>query len=498
MPERVPCRRPAGFLIAALAGLMVLTACNPQAALTRKRIRSVERGLMRVAYLKGLQPEKLDLVDRMAFLEVPAVSLAVLDHDAIEWARAYGRKDVQTGVPPTTETLFQGGAFSQMIAAAAVLGLVETGAAGLDAPLGRILGRDLPPATSALPDPERVLTFRTLLSHSAGFSDQVFAGYAQDEPVPRLDQILRGEKPANSVPPWYPPSRLLAARAQYSESGYVYVQACLERMTGKPFAAFAAERIFDPLGLRDSTLALQLSADERARAASGHSRDGQPVMGLWNVYPESAAKGLWTTPTDFALFLSDLLMAATGSPAKLLSPDMARLMLSPQVGTFGFGFQAEGRGDDVVYTLWAKTRGYACMMVLYPVRGQGAVIMTNSDNGPLLIQEILCALSEAYQWPHFKPEEKTVLRLSPETYAAYEGRYEVNPSYALDVTHEDYYLVIRPTGQAPTKFYAEGQTLFYSTDPYIRIQFYSDAQGGFDSLVLWQQDFELQAKRVGR
>jgi hypothetical protein len=135
-------------------------------------------------------------------------------------------------------------------------------------------------------------------------------------------------------------------------------------------------------------------------------------------------------------------------------------------------------------------------MVIYPAKGQAAVIMTNSDNGFVLIQEILCALAEAYKWPHYKPEEKTVLRLDPAIFQQYIGRYEVSPSYVLDVTQEDYYLVVRPTGQASTKFYAESQTLFYSTDPYVRIQFRSDKQGKFDSLVLWQLDFELKAKKI--
>ena len=63
-------------------------------------------------------------------------------------------------------------------------------------------------------------------------------------------------------------------------------------------------------------------------------------MGLWHVYPESAAKGLWTTPSDFALFLCDILTSATGTPGKLLSPVWARVLLSPQVENFGFGFLA--------------------------------------------------------------------------------------------------------------------------------------------------------------
>jgi hypothetical protein len=122
--------------------------------------------------------------------------------------------------------------------------------------------------------------------------------------------------------------------------------------------------------------------------------------------------------------------------------------------------------------------------------------MTNSDNGFLLIQEIMAALSEAYGWVHYKPEEKSVLRLDPASYQDFSGTYEVHPNYRLDVSQEDYYLVIRPTGQAATKFYAESQTLFYSTDPYVRIQFLRNKAGAVDGLVLWQQDFELEAKKI--
>jgi CubicO group peptidase (beta-lactamase class C family) len=496
MKNRIP-----GAPLAAIAAvsLVFAAACDPQAALTRKRIRAVEHGLMRVVYLKGLRPEKLSLAERMSFLKVPAVSLAVIDKNKIEWARAYGEKDAKTRTAPTPQTIFQGGAFSQMMTAAAAFRLSGSKTFALAASLGDVLGEFTPPPTNEHPEPGRTMTLRALLSHSAGFSDQVFAGYASDEPIPTLDQILRGEKPANSVPPWYPPVRKMASSwAQYSESGYVYVQKALEALTKKPFPALMRETVLDPLGLEDSAFSIPLSDDMRARAASGHLRRGQPVMGLWNSYPEMAAKGLWTTPADFAAFLCDLLASASGGGGKLLAPETARQMLSPYLDNYGFGFLVEGRGDDVLFTLRGQTRGYACAMALYPAKGQGAVIMTNSDNGQLVIQEVLCALSEAYQWPHFKPEEKSVLRLAAETYAQYEGRYEVNPSYSLDVRREDYYLVIQPTGQAATKFYAEGQTLFYSTDPYIRIQFYSDKQGRFDSLVLWQQDFELQAKKIPR
>jgi CubicO group peptidase (beta-lactamase class C family) len=473
---------------------IVLTGCNPEKSITRKRIKTVERGLMRAVYLKGMPPEKLTLRARMEFYHIPGVGIAVLDKNKLEWARAYGEKDNQTRQPLTEETLFQAGSFSEMMAAAAAVQLVEQGKLDLEGSVSAQLRSWRFPPVMAVP--ETAITPGSLLTHSAGISDQVFDGYEQGEPLPSLMQIINGENPARNRPVWIPGRKSSASRTRYSEPGYVILEQLFRDVTNRPFDAYIKETILDPLGLKSSTFALPLPEEMKQRTASGHVREGQPAKGLWKNYPEAAANGLWTTPTDFALFLAELLQTAGDGPGKILSPGSARFLLSPQVEGYGFGFMVEGRGDDINFNLRGRTHGYACFMTVYPAKGQGAVIMTNSDNGPLLIQEILCALSEVYDWPHYKSEEKPVLRLDPETYRQYVGKFEVTPDYVLDVEVEDYYLVIRPTGQTPTKFYAEGQTLFYAIDPYVRVQFIRDSSGMCDRLVLWQQDYELEAKRI--
>jgi CubicO group peptidase (beta-lactamase class C family) len=473
---------------------VLFSGCGPQKALTGKRIKAAEKGLMRAVYLKGLKPEKSALADRLLFYKVPGVSIAALDRNEIEWARAYGERDAQTRQAMTTDTLLQGGAFSQMMTAAAALEFAENQQLDLDADIASLLKTwRLPPPASEL---RSKITPRALLTHSGGLSDQIFDGYAQDEPLPGFPQILDGERPAKNGPVWMTAQMTSTSRTRYSESGYVIFEQILRDLTGKPFATFMDESLMDRLGLKNTTFALPLPEAFKARASAGHLREGQPTPGLWNNYPEAAAKGLWTTPSDFAAFLADLLQAAAGTEGKVLSPEMARLMLSPQIEGHSFGFLVDGRGADIHYSLRGKTRGFSCFMVVYPAKGQGAVIMTNSESGTLLIQEILCALSEAYGWADFRPEEKEVLRLDPGTYQAYSGSYEVNPTYGLEVSLDDYALVIQPTGQAATKFYAEGQTLFYSTDPYVRIQFFKDRTGAVEKLVLWQGDFEIEARKI--
>ncbi len=481
-----------GAAVLALAFSTAFWSCQTHNSLTRKRAKNVEKGLLRTVYLQGLQPQKLSLAERMAFYKVPGVSIAAVDRGTLEWARVYGERDIQTHDPVAADTLFQAGALSQMVTAALALRLADEGLYGLDEEPGSILKTWKIPPEAGLPAGR--ITPRNLLLQTAGFSDQVFQGYAAGEPLPSLTQILSGIPPARNGPVWIPPRRSASLRAWPSEGGFLLIQQMLQDASGRSFDRLAEDIVFGPLGLKRSTFAVE--PPEGLTAAAGHQRDGRILPGLRARYPESAAKGLWTSPSDFAAFILRLLRDAEGKGTGILRPATARLMLSPQVENYAFGFFADGQGDDIQFHLNGKTRGFACVLVVYPAKGQGTVIMTNSDNGDLLIGEILCAFSAAYGWPHYRPEAKPVLRLASETYDEFLGRYEVNERYALEVRREDYYLVITPTGQAPTKFYAEGQTLFYSVDPYVRIQFFRDSGGRIDGLVLWQKDFRLDARKV--
>ncbi len=471
---------------------LFLTGCETQKSLAQKRIKSVEKGLLRAVFLKGQKPEKLGLLERMQFYKVPGVSLAVLDKYQIEWAKSYGIKDARGGQQVTRETIFQAGALSQPVAAAAALHDLDSGRLDLDKDVNSWLQSWKIPANQFTA--KNKVTLRELLTHSAGFPSLVFPGYSQEEPIPDLSQILAGEKPAKT-PPLQCESEP-GGRVRDSEVGFTVLQQVLSELEKKPFEAVAREVVLNPLGLKNSTFGFPLPEAMRPNAASGHLRDGRPVEGGWQNYPELAAKGLWTNPTEFAAFIIELLQTAMGKSARILSPSAARSMLSAQLEYKGFGFNVEGSGEENNFSLRGKTTGYASHLVVYPSRGQGAVVMTNSSNGPLLIDEILRAISAAYLWPHFKSLERPLFRLDPGIYKQYVGKYQVAPDYVLDVGYEDYYLIIRPSGQAPTKFYVESETIFFSVDPYVRIQFRRDDAGSVIGLVLWQQDFEQEAKRL--
>ncbi len=485
---------PRGAASAVLAALLAAASCRTPESITRERVRDVERGLLRAVYLKGAKLETLDIRERMPFYRVPGASIAVMDGNRLEWSRSYGTRDVAAGEPVAAETPFQAGALSQPVAAAVALRMAALGTVDLDA--------EWPPrrggasrGMSALADggSGRPLTLRRLLAGDGGHYPQSFAGYGAAEPLPDLDDIIAGRKPAKNMPIGVD---LDAAGAASSvDQDYVLAQKALESASGRPFAELARTLVFEPLGMTHSTFDPAPAAGGAADAA-GHLRTGQRVEGGALRYPEAAAKGLWTIPSDLIRFAQAVMEAAQGTRADFLSPEAAQAMVTPVAGDRGLGFRAGGSGHDLRFGLRGATAGFTCELVVYPYKGQGAAVMTNSDNGFVLTEEVLRAVSAAYGWTDFKPEEKRLFRLDPSVYRQYAGRYEVSPDYALDIAPEDYYLVIRPTGQAPTKFYVENPTLFFSMDPYIRIQFLSDERGTVTGLILWQQDFKLEARKV--
>jgi CubicO group peptidase (beta-lactamase class C family) len=475
------------ILLTGVAVLALLAAgCETrQEWLTKSRIRKVEHGLVRAIFLKGQQPEKLSLASRMQFYKVPGAGIAVLDRGRLEWARSYGVRDEHSREPVTEGTIFQAGALGRPVAAAAALELVDKGRLDLDGDVNSRLRRAKVPLSGA--GTSGRISLRGLLSQDRAVPAFGLPGYATGGTMPSLAVLLEGGIP--SAPP--------AAEVQADGAGYAYLQALLEDVSGRSFPALAKESVLDPLGLRTSTFEAPLPEALRIDTASGHGRDGRPEEGKWLDYPAAAASGFWSTPSDLVAFLSDILETAAGKGGRILSAGLARAMLAPQSENRGFGFVIDGAGQDVRFHIEGRTRGFRSAVVVYPYKRQGVVVMTNSENGGLLIEEVLRAVAAAYEWPDYLPLERPLFRLDPSIYRQYVGRYEVTPEYALDVTYEDYYLVIKPTGQAPTRFFVESQTFFFSMDPYVRIQFTTDGKGRVTGLVLWQQDFKQEAKKVG-
>ncbi|MFW6128753.1 MAG: serine hydrolase domain-containing protein [Candidatus Aminicenantaceae bacterium] len=466
--------------------------CQTSQSVSKQRMNSVENGLLKTVVFKGQKPEKMKLSQRMPYYGVPGLSIAVIDNYQIEWTKAYGVLNNKKHNSTTTESLFQAASISQAATAVEILRLAEKQVLVLDTSVNDYLKSWKVPQTR-FNEKEKVTAIR-LLSHSAGVIKSEYSGYTQDEELPSLKQILEGEKPAQS--PAVRINYIPGTKNVYSEAGYTILQQLIEDLEDDSFSMVMKKNIFNPLGMNHSSFECPLSEEIKTKTASGHLRDGKPVEGKYRNYPQTAAAGLWSTSSDVALLVIEIMKTAIGDSNTVISPLSARTMLTRHISTSGLGVNVEDKGDNLYFFKRGRNYGFNCMMVGYPVKGQGAVVMTNSDNGAYLIDEVIRAVSEVYNWPHFKPLEKTLYRLKEGEYQQFEGVYQINPDYLLEVKHENYYLVIKPTGQTPTKFYVETRMVFFSRDPYIKIRFKENAEGQITGLVLRQRDIYQEATKI--
>jgi CubicO group peptidase (beta-lactamase class C family) len=358
-----------------------------------QRIRKVEDGLLK-KYSDPFQ-KRMKLADRMKHYNVPGVSIALINDFKVEWAKGYGIMEAGKDRPVTPDTLFQAASVSKPVVAAAVLRLVEAGRLELDETVNDRLASWKVPENNFTT--EEKVTLRRLLSHSAGVTVHGFRGYAQGERIPSFLQILDGRPPANSAP--IRVDIVPGTKYRYSGGGFLIVQQLVMDVLKKRFPEMMQEPVLGPLGMTSSTFETRLPENLAERAAAGHRRNGRPIVGKWHTHPEMAAAGLWTTPSDLARFAIEIMRTRTGESGTVLPKRAVDEMLTPQIGNYGLGLAVIDDGRDLFHFMHTgANEGYRCVLVGYPERGQGVVIMTTGDNSEALWEEILRSVSVEYGW----------------------------------------------------------------------------------------------------
>jgi CubicO group peptidase (beta-lactamase class C family) len=382
--------------------------------------RAIETALTPSIQVAGEPVPAYSLEERMADHGVPGVSVAVVHVGRIHWAAAYGMADVEEGRPVTTETLFQAASISKPVAALAALQLVEEGRLELDADVNRYLESwKVPPSDAAGGEP---VTIRRLVTHSAGLTVHGFRGYARGEPVPSTVEVLDGSGPANSAPVRV--DIRPGERHRYSGGGYTVLQLLLADVLGRPFPDLMRERVLDPVGMTASTYRQPLPEALRDRAATGYRAGGSEVVGKWHTYPEMAAAGLWTTPSDLARYVLEVQRAVRGE-SDVLGPEMAAAMVTPGVGGWGLGPGLDGEGDARRFSHGGANEGFRAVFFGSVSGGEGAAVMTNSDTGGALYTEIVRALARVYGWSGWEARVIDEVALGPDGADAFAGTYEV-------------------------------------------------------------------------
>jgi CubicO group peptidase (beta-lactamase class C family) len=452
---------------------------------TDSQIKRVEQGLLPAVLIKG--ESGWSITERMKFHKVPALSIAVIKDFKIDWARAYGVKDLETNEPASTETLFQAGSISKSVNAMVAMKKVEQGRISLDDDINNKL------TSWKLPENEytakKKVTLRNLLSHTAGTTVHGFPGYAVTEKVPTLQQVLDGAAPANTAAVRV--NMEPGTRFRYSGGGTTISQLAIMDIEKKPYPEIARETVLAPLGMTNSTYSQPLPTDWRKKAATGYRANGSEVEGKIHIYPEMAAAGLWTTPTDLAKFAIEVQLSLAGRSNKVLSKQSVETMTSSFMEDVGLGFFIEKHGSALYFGHGGADEGFRAELLVNRDKGYGVAVMVNSDNGQIL-REVIRGVAREYGWDEFLPSPYEIITLGASRLDALNGRFQVNPDRVLVVkTVTDprgpAKLIAFPTGDAPFELLPIAETTFIRREAPVKYNFVKpeSTNGG-------TADYELQ------
>ena len=363
--------------------------------ITNQKIYEVENGLKPGVIIDKKELQTKNIIRRMEDLHVPNVSVTIVNHNKIEWSKTYNIKS-----EPSIHTcsLFQAASISKPVAAFLFLKYVQEDYFSLDENVNKYLSTWK--ITEDHYTTRNEVTLAGLLSHTAGIGVHGFNGYSSsklENELPCLIDILNGDPPANS-----PPIKVIdypSTRHSYSGGGYLIAQKMLEDVTGKKFSDLAQKFILNPLGMDSSSFHLYYPTEIYTSIAQPYTDDGKSIGKTGNIYPESAAAGLWTNPSDLAKFIIEIQLSYEGKSNKILSQEMTKKMLTQQsYSRHGLGPEVTNYSDGIIeFQHSGRNAGFNCYMVGF-TNGQGAVIMTNSNNGGKLLQEIVRSIADAYAW----------------------------------------------------------------------------------------------------
>lgn len=283
--------------------------------------------------------------------------------------RAYGMADLEHGIPNTPETIFEGGSLSKQFTAAAAVLLALDGKLSLD--------DDVREYVPELPDYGHQITLRHLMTHTSGLRDwgsvASISGWGREQRTHDHDwvlDILGRQTELNFVP---------GHEYSYSNTGYNLLAIIVGRVSGMSFADFSMERIFEPLGLRNTQW-----RDDYRRIVPGRSAAYAATGIGWEIDRPiehvHGNGGILTTVGDLGIWAQALEEGRLGGPEFVrMMHDQGNLNDGSEI-VYAAGLRVESFMGVPAVTHTGSTAGYRAFLGRYPAQGLSVAMLCNASN----------------------------------------------------------------------------------------------------------------------
>lgn len=479
-----------GLSLIVVVALLACISCNTDKPINYAiDVQTIENGLLPAILVQGDSVVTFNIQDRMVHHNVPGMSIAVVENGSLKWAKGYGTANTNNEQKVDEKTMFQAGSISKPVAALSALKLVEDGVLDLDQNVNTYLEDWQIPDSKFTND--EIVTLRRLLTHTAGMTVHGFPGYQQTDTFPSVTQVLNGEGNTSRIYVDTLPGSIW----RYSGGGYTVMEKVVEDVSGLPLEDYLARHILMPIGMENSTYEQPLGALYHENASAAYNSDGEIIDGLWHNYPEQAAAGLWTTPTDLAKYCIEIQEILDGKESGILAKRTIDQMLTKHKNDWGLGPSLQWEADSLIFRHGGKNAGFTNELVAFANRGDAVIIMTNADNGGRLIGEILRSVSSYYKWGISNPREIEVIESSEEQLQKLVGKYKLDfqvpqiGDYIIELSVKDDKLFVNDPNNGDTNMLTAIEELSFidlEKGDEVTFQIENDTTG-----LLWSHRFQF-------
>jgi CubicO group peptidase (beta-lactamase class C family) len=385
----------------------------------------------------------------------------------------YGRV-AQGGAEPTAETMFEIGSISKVFTALVLADMVEKGEVAFDDPIQKYL----PESVKVPMRNNRAITLADLTTHTSG--------------LPRIPSNL-GD-PTNLTNPYakygstelyaflsgYTLTRTPGDTWDYSNLGVGLLGHVLSRRAGMSYEEMVRTRVFEPLGMKNTTITL--SAAQRVRMATAHDENLKPVP-AWDFDALAGAGAIRSTASDMLTFGAAAMGGATplkAAFARILT--LRRPGQAPQIEQLAGWLALKPLGAEILMHD-GGTHGFRSSLMVDSANKRAAIVWIN---GPQDVNDLAAHAVEPRSPLRMLPAARKELTLDEKTLDSYLGVYVLAPAASFAITRQGGKLFAQLTGQGPAEIFAEKPDEFYYKVVKAELSFTRDAEGVVNGLVLHQ------------
>ena len=393
--------------------------------------------------------------------------------------KGYGMANAEWSVPNTPEAKFRLGSLTKQFTAALVMQLQQEGKLNIDEPVSKYLP-DAPKAWEKI-------TLAELLGHTSGIpnftSFKEFRAWSMSPHTTEEELAFFRDKPLDFEP---------GSKFEYSNSNYEVLGAVIEKVSGKKYGEMLKERLFDPLGMKDTGLDQDGLVLAKRAEGYGDGPKGLEVPRSESMTVPWAAGSLYSTTGDLLKWERGLF------DGKVVSAGSLKRMTTPGKGNYGLGLFIEDNKGTRVISHGGGIEGFNTYLAYAPEK-QIAVVVLGNVNGAAPEGMGRNLMNIVLGLPVVLASERKAMPIGKSELTKFTGEYALAPGFTLTVATNADGVTVQGTGQPAFPVFYEGQKnghpFFFAKVVDAEIEFVPDASGKVTSLILHQGGHDMPAQK---